>query len=328
VPAGYVTAYLYLTAGTHRVAVTPTGTATAPAVQGPVDVPVTAGHRYLVAFPAPVSGGPAQSLVIDETDAAAHVGATPTDSVTITLNELTGTTGLDYTWAGKIINADIKFGGFGTGIVPAGDGHITVTAKGPTDTTLVDEDNFAVPGDSVFGFFGTDATSPSGRAVVDAASTTEQTLVDSFHAYDAKNLLAGSNYPTGSFPSFSTVLAAIKTAGMTDLYASTSAMLFLPPTDRAFAALPQDRRDALLVDPAALAAMLRSHTIAEYVPRGSLAKTPGGSFDRSSTNLNGETIKISGDFAINGGGGGGHSYWLANGTQVHPVDTATFPPTT
>ena len=72
--------------------------------------------------------------------------------------------------------------------------------------------------------------------------------------------------------------------------------------------------------------MLRSHTIAAYVPRGSLAKTPGGQFDRTFTNLNGETIKIGGDFAINGGCGGGGSYWLANGTQIHPVNTVSFPP--
>jgi len=58
---------------------------------------------------------------------------------------------------------------------------------------------------------------------------------------------------------------------------------------------------------------------------GSLAKTPGGSFDRSFKNLNGETIRISGDYAINGGAGGGESYWLANGTQIHGVDTVSFP---
>lgn len=325
VPPGYVTAYLYVAPGTHRVAVAPTGTALAKAVKASVDVPVAAGHRYLVVFRAPITGGSAKPLLIDETDEAAHVRATPIDPVTITLNDLAGTTGLDYKWAGKIINAGIKFGGFGTGIVPAGDAHITVTAKGATDTTLIDENNYAVPGDLVSGFYGTDATSPSGWKVADGAPTTEQNLVDSLHAFDAKNLLPGSSYPRGDLPSFSIVLAAIKTAGMTDLYAGGPTLLFLPPTDHAFAALPKAQREALLADPAALAAMLRSHTIAAYVPRGSLAKTPGGSFDRSFKNLNGETIKISGDYAINGGAGGGESYWLANGTQIHGVDTVSFP---
>ena len=84
------------------------------------------------------------------------------------------------------------------------------------------------------------------------------------------------------------MLEAIKTAGMTDLSTGDTTVLFLPPTDRAFADLPQSQREALLANPTALAAMLRSHTIAQYVPRGSLAKTPGGQFDRTFTNLNGE----------------------------------------
>src|SRR6478672_6566344 len=218
VPTGYVTAYLYEAPGTHRVAVVPTGTAAAQASQAGVDLPVAAGHRYLVAFPAPIAGGSAKPLVIDETDVAARVGATPTDSVYITLNGLAGTTGLDFTWAGKVINAGIKFGEFGTGIVPPGDAHITVTAKGTTDNLLIDEKNYSIPGNSVFGAFGTDATSPGSREVVDGAPTSEQNLVDSLHAYDAKNLLPGSGFPGGSLPSFTTVLAAIKTAGMTDLY--------------------------------------------------------------------------------------------------------------
>ena len=101
------------------------------------------------------------------------------------------------------------------------------------------------------------------------------------------------------------MLAAINAAGLTDLYAGGPTLLFLPPTDHAFAVLPQAQRDALLADPAALAATLRSHTVGAYVPRGSLAPTPGGRFDRSFKNLNGETIRISGDYAINGGPGGG-----------------------
>ena len=52
---------------------------------------------------------------------------------------------------------------------------------------------------------------------------------------------------------------------------------------------------------------------------------PGGSFDRTFKNLSGETIKIGGDYAINGGAGG-ESYWLANGTQIHAVNTVSFPP--
>jgi uncharacterized surface protein with fasciclin (FAS1) repeats len=286
----------------------------------PVDVPMVAGHRYLVAFRSQGAAGSVEPLLIDETEAAANVGATPTDSVIITLNDVAGTTGLTYQWAGKIVNSDIKLGDFGTGIVQAGDGHVTVTAKGATDTVLMDEDNYVAVGDSDFGFFGPDAASSPG--IVDSASTMELNVIESLHAFDAQNLLPGSS----GFPSFTTAVSAIETAGMTELYTGAATLLFLPPTDKAFAAMPQADREALLSDPAALAAMLRAHTVAAYVPRGSLAKTPGGTFDRTFTNLNGDKIKIGNNFTVNGGGGGGGSYWLANGTQVHPVDTLTFPP--
>jgi hypothetical protein len=65
----------------------------------------------------------------------------------------------------------------------------------------------------VFGVYGTDATSKGSWEVVDGAPRTEQSLVDSLHAYDAENLLPGSGYPGGTFPSFTTVLDAIKTRG-------------------------------------------------------------------------------------------------------------------
>ena len=321
VSPGYVTAYQYLAPGTHTIAVAPTGKGLAQATTAPLDVPMVAGHRYLVAFPAQAAAGSVKPLLIDETEAAAKLGATPKDSVIITLNDLAGTTGLSYEWAGKIVNDDIKLGDFGTGIVPAGDGHVTVTAKGATDTVVMDEDNYVAPGNSDFGLFGPDATS-SSFGVVDSASTMELNLVESLHAYDAQNLLPG----TSDFPSFTTLVGAIEKAGMTDLYTGGATLLFLPPTDKAFAAMPQADREALLADPAALAAMLRSHTVAAYVPRGSLAKTPGGTFDRTFTTLSGDTIMIGADYTVNGGGGGGGSYWLANGTQVHPVDTVTFPP--
>jgi uncharacterized surface protein with fasciclin (FAS1) repeats len=185
----------------------------------------------------------------------------------------------------------------------------------------MDEDNYVAVGDSVFGLFGPEPT-PNGSGVVDSASTMELNLIEFLHAFDAQNLLPGSS----GFPSFTTLFGAIEKAGMTDLYTGGATLLFLPPTDKAFAAMPPADREALLSDPAALAAMLRAHTVAAYVPRGSLAKTPGGTFDRTFTNLNGDTIKIGNDFTVNGAAVGGGSSWLASGTQVHPVDTVTFPP--
>jgi uncharacterized surface protein with fasciclin (FAS1) repeats len=260
--------------------------------------------------------------VIDETKAADDLGATPSDPVTITLNNLIGANSLSYEWAGEVVNPDIPYGGFAAGITPAGGGHITVTAKGTTDTVVMDVDDYVVPGDTVFGFFGSDPTNTFALGVVGAGPTSELSLIDYLHAFDPENLIG----PSGETPSFHTVLDAIETAGLTEMYNAATPLLFLPPTDQAFAAMPAAERDALLADPAALADLLRAHTIEAYVPRGSLATTPGGTFDRTFTNLLGDTIKIGNDFSVNGAGSGFSSTWLANGTQIHPVGTVTIPP--
>ena len=268
VHTGYVTAYLYLAPGTHRVAVVPTGTAAAQAGQAAVDVPVAAGHRYVVAFPPPIPGGECQAPR-GRRDRRGRTGRGNPGRLGVHHPERSGRDdrlGLHVGRQSHQRRRKVRRVRYrhcaARGRSHHGDG------QGYDRHVLIDEKNYSNPGNSVFGAFGTDATSPGSREVVDGAPTSEQNLLDSLHAYDANNVLPGSGYPGGSLPSFTTVLAAIKTAGMTDLYTGGATLLFLPPTDRAFAVLPQVlQRDALLADPAALAVMLRSHTIGAYVPR-------------------------------------------------------------
>lgn len=322
VPAEYVTAYLYLAPGTHDVAVAPTGAGPEAAVVAPVEVPMVAAHRYLVAIPGGSANGNREPIVIDETEATADIGAEPTDAVTITLNDLAGTTGLDYEWAGELINDDIPYGGFEAATVSPGGGHMTITATGATDTVLLDEENYVLPADRVVAFYGPDASSPTGWAITESAPTSELGVVELLDAFDENHLGAHAELPT-----FDTVTAAIETAGLDDLYKSDP-LLFLPPTDQAFAEMPDAEREALLADPDALAEMLRAHTIEAYVPPGSLTPTPETccGFDRTFTNLLGDTIHVGPDFTINGGSSHGYSsVWLTNGTQVHPVGTVSFP---
>ena len=74
----------------------------------------------------------------------------------------------------------------------------------------------------------------------------------------------------------------------------------LAPTDAAFAALPKVKLDALMADPKALADLVHNHVVEGYVPRSSLAKTPGGEFNRTFTNMLGTQITIGGEYSVNG----------------------------
>ena len=321
IPAGYVPAYLFLVPGTHKVAIASTGQGFANALLPPVSVPMVAGHRYLVAYMGSIADKSLKPLVVDETKAAAQIGAKPTDAVSITLNGLTGSTGLDVEWAGKLVNENIPAGGYGAGVFAVGGAHITVTAKGAKNIALLDEDNYAAPGDAVLGFNGRAVSATSGWNIAGSLPTSELGVVDLLHAYSTENHLG----PSPEIPSFNTVTAAIETAGMTKLYENET-VLFLPPTDQAFADMPKAERDRLLGDPAALAKMLQAHTVKAYVPQGSLAPTPGdNAWDRTFTNVLGDKVTVGPDFTINGGGGGYTSTFLANGTQVHPVGYVTLP---
>ena len=317
VPAGYTTAYLYLKPGVYHVALAPNGKGLKNALIPAQDVRVAAGHRYLMAVIGETAKKSLKPLLIDETAEKTQIGASPSDPVTLTINGVVDSTGLDYEWAGKLVNRDIKFGTFGAGVYQAGNAHVRLTVKGKTPKTIIDEDNYAAPGDSVFGVYGPDTES---AGVVDSGPTSELALTAFLQQFDPNKLV-----PRSQFPSFTTALQAINKAGLTDMY-NNATMLFLPPTDQAFAEMPKTQRDALLADPAALARMLRAHTIAAYVPRGSLAQTPGGPFNRRFTNLLGDPIVIGGDFLINGTNVSGFdSTWLANGTQIHPVQAVTLP---
>ena len=127
--------------------------------------------------------------------------------------------------------------------------------------------------------------------------------------------------------SLDTFLEAVKIAGLTDLLTSGDPLLVLPPTDAAFAELPKEQLDALMADPKALADVLRNHIIEAYVPKGALATTPGGPFDRSFTNLLGGTTTIGDGYTVNGLNVGDiGSTFTVNGTQVHPITKVLLPP--
>ena len=64
---------------------------------------------------------------------------------------------------------------------------------------------------------------------------------------------------------FTTLIAAVEAAGLTETLAGEGPFTVFAPTDEAFAALPAGTVEALLADPAALAAILTYHVVAGKV---------------------------------------------------------------
>ena len=222
---------------------------------------------------------------------------------------------------------DVMFGGFDAAPIQVGrHKDLAITANGDPiasiDGNLYDRKDEFPGSDSMIGLIG-NFTGIIGNSfdVAESAPTSELNMIDFLPGFNGVDLESN-----GKAITFDIFLSAIKTAELTDLFTSGKPLLVLAPTDAAFAALPNATLDALMADPKALVDLVHNHVVEEYVPRGSLAKTPGGDFDRTFTNMLGAQITIGFAYSVNGiDVGGMDSIFIADGTQVHPITKVLLP---
>lgn len=326
IPDGYITAYLFLMPGTYSVAVAPTGTGLANAILGPLDVTLVAGHRYTLAMLGQATDKQFTSLVIDETEVLQKARTSADQNILFVVNNLVGAKTIDFAEDG-IGPQGVMFGEFDAAPIPVGrHNNLTITANGDPkasiDGGLYDRDGELPSSDSMIGLMG-NFTGIIGNSfdVAESAPTSELNMIEFLQGFNEVDFESN-----GKAVTFNTFLSTIKTAGLTDLFTSGKPLLVLVPTDAAFAALPKATLDALMADPKAMVDLVYNHVVEEYVPRGSLATTPGGYFDRTFTNMLGAQITIGFAYSVNGiDVGGMDSIFIANGTQVHPITKALLP---
>jgi TRAP-type transport system periplasmic protein len=329
IPVGYINGYLYLEPRTYSFTVTPTGKGVDEALLGPVDVDVVAGHRYTLAVMGQVEDEKLSSLVIDETAELQTLGAAKDQAVYFLVNNVAGAKTLDLDEDGHGPKG-IPYGDVGVASLPGGKfKHYAFTANNDPNA-VIDSGDYSgygeLPGtDVLVGFFG-HFPGTLGEDFDGSGSSPSSNL----NTLELLSGFSGVGLEADSQPvSLDTFLKAVEIAGLTDLLTTGDPLLVLPPTDAAFAELPKEQLDALMADPKALADLLRNHIIEAYVPKGTLATTPGGSFDRSFTNLLGGTTHIGDGYTVNGLNVGDiGSTFTTNGTQVHPITKVLLPPTT
>lgn len=326
IPVGYVNGYLYLEPGTYSFTVTPTGKDINKALLE-TDVDVVAGHRYSLVILGQVEDEKLSPLVIDETAELQKVGAAKDQVVVFGVNNLAGTNTLEIDVDGHGPKG-IPYGGLVTAPLQSGKyGQYAFTVNGDPDAVL-DKGNYTgdgeLPGtDYIRGFFGRyPGNLGTDFDYSNASPYSEMTTLEVLQGFKGAGVEGAYQAVT-----FETFLKAVEVAGLTDLLTTGDPLLVLPPTDVAFAELPKEQLDALMADPDALAKVLRNHIVEAYVPKGALAKTPGGSFYRSFTNMLGETTLIGDGYTVNGMDVGSLvSIFTRNGTQVHPITKVLLPP--
>src|SRR4030095_5815892 len=119
-PPDYVNAYVFLPAGTYIVTVVPPGLDISPAIVGPLDLSLAAGHRYTLAVMGQSTDKTPKPLVIDETAAELKVGAVLTDSTRFWINNMTGVQEFVAKDGVSKVETRVSYGDFGVGIYPAG----------------------------------------------------------------------------------------------------------------------------------------------------------------------------------------------------------------
>ncbi len=302
------------------MALVPTGKGLDQALLGPLDVPVAAGHRYTVAMLGQVGDAHHTPLVIDETAAYQAVGATPTSFGHISINNIKGLPGMDIANGGVVVEQNVPYGGFKAGLWTVGyfkDLDMTVSGAPNKNIGGFKGDGFNPPGVDILDCFS--GTYPGANDTETSQNTSALTTIDFLQGWSGKGVKHGGS------PTFDTFLAAIKTAGLTDLLTTSSPYALFVPTDAAFAAMPKAKREALMADPKALADLVRAHISPGYYPYRSFSKTPGEPWDRTITNMLGAKMVL-GDGTINGAAVGEiDSFFVANGVRVAPLPVVVLP---
>jgi uncharacterized surface protein with fasciclin (FAS1) repeats len=316
-----VSGYQYLMPGAYSVAIVPTGQGLDKALLGPLDVPIVAGHRYTLVMLGQLGEKTHKPLLIDETAAYQAFGPAPDSAYFrhISINNIKGASGIDVYLGGLIREEAVSYGAFKAALWPTYTTGISMTVAGDVSKVLL-QDKVAVINNNPAGGDNFDCWSGAFPGTTDthtAAHSSELNTIDFLQIWSD-----GSAKNGGHTPSFNSFLAALKTAGLADKLTTGGPYLVFAPTDEAFAALPKDKRDALMADPKALADLIHTHLVEGYFPYGTMGGI-GQGFNRTVTNMRGEQLKVTGDdgaLFINGKLIGETSGpFIANGTRVMSV---------
>jgi Fasciclin domain len=261
-------------------------------------------------------------LLLDDTAILQEARTSPEQGIMILVNNLAGTETLDLTTGGQGPTG-ANYGNFAAASlsVPFGKPLIITTNVGS-----IAEDEAGVGQDPAMDF----TVAFFGRFPGENFRDTQSGNTSELNALEFMKGFSGLGYEqNGHVFSFDTFLAAMETAGLTDML-TTGPYLMYVPTDEAFAALPKDQLDSLMADPQALADVLRYTIVEGYYPPGSFSSTTYGGVDRTLKNVLGDDLKLlvaDGVFTINGITIVNiQRYQVANGSFVRPIPKLILPP--
>ncbi|MBI5812203.1 fasciclin domain-containing protein [Allomeiothermus silvanus] len=123
-------------------------------------------------------------------------------------------------------------------------------------------------------------------------------------------------------PNFSTLLAAVKAAGLVETLSGPGPFTVFAPTNAAFAKIPKADLDKLLADKAALTKVLTYHVVAGRVPSSEVVKL------KEAKTVQGQSVTIAvsgGSVILNGNSKVTAVDIPASNGVIHVIDTVLLP---
>jgi transforming growth factor-beta-induced protein len=306
-----ITDWIELPAGTYNIAVAPAGAGIEAAAIGPADFELPAGAYITVAAIGSLEAGTLAPQVIVEDYSELAEGSARVS----VFHAIEDAPAVDVLADGAELVNQLAFpgslganDGFFTVDVPAGTYSLQVVPDGATESVVIDLPDTALEAGMHY-FVAAVGTLENPSVALAVTNMVEPASIVDIAVADGR---------------FTTLVAAVEAAGLTETLAGEGPFTVFAPTDDAFAALPEGTVEALLADIPALTDILTYHVVAGEV----LAADVVGL--ESATTVQGSDISISvvdGNVFLNETIQVIITDIVASNGVIHVIDGVLLPPT-
>jgi transforming growth factor-beta-induced protein len=281
-----LTDWMQLPAGTYSIAVAPAGAGIEEAVIGPADFDLPAGAYITVAAIGSAEAGTLAPQVLVED----YSEITEGNARVTVFHAIEDAPAVDVLAAGAPVVSALSFPGMagendGSFVleVPAGSYDLQVVPTGATEPVVLDLPGTELEANMNY-FVAAVGTLDSPQVVLAA---TDMAALSEMMAEEEEMETTDTILDIATADGrFTTLLAAVEAAGLTDALASEGPFTVFAPTDDAFAALPEGTVEALLEDIPALTDILTYHVVLGEVMAADVMEM------ESATTLQGSDITI------------------------------------
>jgi len=315
---GQITGWIQLPAGTYQIAVAPAGTSIDDAAIGPAELTFNADTWTTIAATGSLEAGTLAPQIFTEDYSPLTEGNA---RVTI-FHGIEDAPGVDILAGdGSVLVSNLEFNNAASLEVPAGTYDLKVVPSGATEPVVIDLTGTQLMAETYY-FVAAQNTLAEPQVLLEAIDAMR---VDELRGLAEMGTIVDVAAGAGSF---TTLLAAVEAAGLTETLMGEGPYTVFAPTDEAFAAALTSlglTADQLLADTDTLTGILLYHVVPGVVTSDQVAGLT------SATTVNGANISIqASDAGVSLNNGQANVIQvdiMASNGVIHVIDGVLLPPT-